>query len=312
MNASTVLRAPFTRRTRAEVSYAVVGLPLGIAGFVFTVVSVPPSLLTSGGGMFIGLTVLTESGLASRRLGGAHRSLARRLLGVKVEAPAPFQPKPGMVGWLRSGLTDMVAWRARAYLVLQFPLVVASFAVAAIMWGTPVVAVAVPAARVFAGSRLPVFLGSKMLLLVVVAAVFLLAGPWVLRALLSLDVRLIRWLLGPGSARAPVSDPEQTQILDDSAARLRSIERDLHDGAQAQLVAVAMKLSLAKEKLGGGLVGAQPEVDVARAYELVDTAQRTAAEAVSELRGLASGGLDISSPGPTVETAEIPSRTPET
>lgn len=41
-------------------------------------------------------------------------------------------------------------------------------------------------------------------------------------------------------------------MVEDAAARLRRIERDLHDGAQAQLVAVAMKLGLATEKLSGG------------------------------------------------------------
>jgi CheY-like chemotaxis protein len=63
----------------------------------------------------------------------------------------------------------------------------------------------------------------------------------------------------------------------DSAARLRTIERDLHDGAQAQLVAVAMKLGLAKENLGGA-DGATAEPDVKRALELVDTAHRTGRE----------------------------------
>jgi signal transduction histidine kinase len=40
-------------------------------------------------------------------------------------------------------------------------------------------------------------------------------------------------------------------VVDDSAAQLRRIERDLHDGAQAQLVAVTMKLGLAVKKLSG-------------------------------------------------------------
>jgi signal transduction histidine kinase len=86
-----------------------------------------------------------------------------------------------------------------------------------------------------------------------------------------------------------VRDLEQTraQAVDDSAARLRSIERDLHDGAQAQIVAVAMKLGLAKEKLSGAEAGGDP--DVQRALELVDTAHRTAREAINELRDLARG-----------------------
>ena len=38
-------------------------------------------------------------------------------------------------------------------------------------------------------------------------------------------------------------------VVDTAAADLRRIERDLHDGAQARLVALAMDLGLAKEKL---------------------------------------------------------------
>jgi len=72
--------------------------------------------------------------------------------------------------------------------------------------------------------------------------------------------------------------------VEDSAARLRSIERDLHDGAQAQLVALAMKLGLAKEKLQDT---APP--DLTRVAQLVDDAHRSAIAAIAELRTLARG-----------------------
>ena len=59
-------------------------------------------------------------------------------------------------------------------------------------------------------------------------------------------------MLGATSLPERVRELQQSraQAVDDSAARLRRIERDLHDGAQAQMVAVAMKLGLAREKLG--------------------------------------------------------------
>ena len=44
-------------------------------------------------------------------------------------------------------------------------------------------------------------------------------------------------------------EQSRAHVVDDTAARLRRIERDLHDGPQAQMVAVAMKLGLAREKL---------------------------------------------------------------
>ena len=83
-------------------------------------------------------------------------------------------------------------------------------------------------------------------------------------------------------------EQSRARVVDDSAARLRRIERDLHDGAQAQMVAVAMKLGLAREKLGGAIAGTAP-ADLARVLELVEAAHRGAKEAITELRDLARG-----------------------
>ena len=77
-------------------------------------------------------------------------------------------------------------------------------------------------------------------------------------------------------------------VVDDAAARLRRIEQDLHDGAQAQMVAVVMKLGLAREHLGSVVAGAR-ESDLKRVLELVDAAHRGAMEAITELRDLARG-----------------------
>jgi len=87
-----------------------------------------------------------------------------------------------------------------------------------------------------------------------------------------------------------VRELEQTRahLVDDSAARLRRIERDLHDGAQAQMVAVTMKLGLAMKKLGGMAEGAG-QTDLDRVLELVAAAHRGAKEAIAELRDLARG-----------------------
>jgi signal transduction histidine kinase len=116
--------------------------------------------------------------------------------------------------------------------------------------------------------------------------VLLLLAPWVVRATVAMDRWLIRGLLGPRTLPERVRELEQTraQAVDDSAARLRRIERDLHDGTQAQLVAVAMKLGLAREKLGTA-----GEPDLRRARDLVDTAHSTAKDAIDELRDLVRG-----------------------
>ena len=67
--------------------------------------------------------------------------------------------------------------------------------------------------------------------------------------------------------------------LDVQAAELRRIERDLHDGAQARLVALSMQLGRAEEQLAD-----QPEV-----AELVRQARDEAGAAIAELRDLARG-----------------------
>jgi signal transduction histidine kinase len=77
-------------------------------------------------------------------------------------------------------------------------------------------------------------------------------------------------------------------VVDDAAARLRRIEQDLHDGAQAQMVAVVMKLGLARDHLSTPAARLQG-ADLDRALELVDAAQRGAMEAINELRDLARG-----------------------
>ena len=83
-------------------------------------------------------------------------------------------------------------------------------------------------------------------------------------------------------------EQSRANLVDDSAARLRRIERDLHDGAQAQMVAVTMKLGLAMKKLGG-MTSGTGRADLDRVLELVTAAHRGAKEAVTELRDLARG-----------------------
>jgi signal transduction histidine kinase len=67
--------------------------------------------------------------------------------------------------------------------------------------------------------------------------------------------------------------------LDVQAAELRRIERDLHDGAQARLVALSMRLGRAEERLAD-----QPEIAA-----LVREAREDAGAAIGELRDLARG-----------------------
>ena len=137
---------------------------------------------------------------------------------------------------------------------------------------------------------------------VVLGVVLLASAPWTgplaLLGLLPLaGAALIFWtvyrLQQDSVLRVRELEQSRSHVVDDSAARLRRIERDLHDGAQAQMVAVAMKLGLAKEKLGGTIAGTTVagtvQADLERVLELVDAAHRGAKEAITELRDLARG-----------------------
>ncbi|MFZ0165943.1 MAG: histidine kinase [Trebonia sp.] len=119
------------------------------------------------------------------------------------------------------------------------------------------------------------------------------AGPLALLGVLPLaGAALIFWtvyrLQQDSVRRVQELERSRTSLVDDSAARLRQIERDLHDGAQAQMVAVTMKLGLAVKKLGG-MTDGTGQTDLDRALELVVAAHRGAKEAIAELRDLCRG-----------------------
>jgi len=322
---SAVLRGPFTGRARREVLFCLFTVPFGVfvplAGFFVTV---RLALLASGppwnsGGNPSGLAVAAGTGVAAllavllvttgaaRRLTGACRGLAGRLLGEQVTAPPPLAGR-GARG-LGARLADGPGWRALAYLLLKFPVMLLECYAVAVLWGAGLANLTYPfwwqqfrnhppgvhlspvpvitpfdwfgeghfTVATFPGTFAAFGAGAGMLL----------AAPWVTRAVVAADRWLIRGLLGPGSVARRLADLERARALavEDAAARLRRVERDLHDGAQIRLATLAMNLGMAKKKLGRS--GAVPDADAAR--ELVDAALQGARDALGELRELARG-----------------------
>ena len=104
------------------------------------------------------------------------------------------------------------------------------------------------------------------------------------------DQWLVRTLLGPARLDQRVRELEESpaHAVDDGTAALRRVERDLHDGAQVRLAALANGLGMAKEKLGED-GSPLDEIEAARIRDLVDAAHRGAKEALIELRDLARG-----------------------
>ncbi len=92
--------------------------------------------------------------------------------------------------------------------------------------------------------------------------------------------------IAAAAERSRELEVRRARAVDQSAARLRRIERDLHDGAQVRLAALAMTLGEIKENLESStdLSG-----DGDRTQRLISAAHRNAKETLAELRDLARG-----------------------
>ncbi|WP_078964705.1 sensor histidine kinase [Streptomyces aureocirculatus] len=313
--ATAFLRAPLSRRAWTETAYCLLALPLGLTGGVLLTVllALGAGLTVSLVGAVIGVFVLLGCLGLARGLGALHRGLASGLLGERLPRPVPPRPGSGVVGRLDARLRDGAGWRAVAYVLVKLP--VSALGLYAVLWwvtglvnltaplrwgafgqgtsgdvgGMPVltpVPVGGLEVRGFAGTFAALALGLALLLL----------APWPTRLVVEADRWLLRALLGPGRLAERVRDLETTRALavDDSVALLRSVERDLHDGAQVRLVAVAMTLDMIREHLGDpppepAAPPPHPPLDLVRLRHLVDTAHHNATEALTELRDLARG-----------------------
>ncbi|KUN46947.1 histidine kinase [Streptomyces olivochromogenes] len=272
------------RQTWKEIAHLLANLPISILGFVYVV-----TLVSTGAGLAvtaIGLPLLAGGLRGTRLLGRMERARARKLLGVRIDEPSPMPVRgTGFFPWLWSSLRDPVAWRTVLYDFIRLPWGIVTFTVT---------------------------LTSLFLLWPVL--------PFLARGLTNVDRAMVRGLLSPSDElerRIAELESDRGVVVDTAAADLRRIERDLHDGAQARLVNLAMGLGLAKEKILEG----QADETVAA---MVDEAHGEVKLALQELRDLARGihpavltdrGLDaaLSSVAsrctvPVKVTADLPTR----
>jgi signal transduction histidine kinase len=296
-----ILRAPFRKRSLAELLYALLGFPLAIPGFLYAV-GMP--LLSLGLALtLLGVPLFVVGMRGARGLAGMYRSVARGLLGLDVTTPPRRRRGLGVLQTIKEALTDSMGWRALLYMLIKFPLAALTLAATAVFWGYGLGLLTYPAwwhllptssgangtAKHGIGVAGSLFLDTvpSALSTAIVGFIILLIAPWVVHGLVKLDRLLIQGLLGATTLTERVRDLEQSrnQAVDDAAASLRRIERDLHDGTQARLVSLAMKIGLAKEELSG----LRGPVDLARARIAIDAAHQSAKAALTEVRDLARG-----------------------
>ncbi len=299
--ARTVVETPFTRRTWSELLFLTVGMPIAVIGIAFVGITMAAGIVLAV--TFIGIALIGVAVRGARGIGGMQRRLAGALLDETIAEPEPFAPRPGYLGWLQSALRDRTGWKAMAYLAIKVPLTFVAFFTAFSLWWDAFRCLTYPlwgisnhggvpewgfTRAIFHPGYLSPDSGGPFVALatVITGAIFFFIAPWPVRFFDYLDRLLMRSLLAPDAMTVRVRNLEyaRAQTLDASAATLRRIERDLHDGTQAQLVALAMRLGMAKEKL------ADPDtLDIDQVRELVNDAHRGAKEAIVELRDLARG-----------------------
>jgi len=199
--------------------------------------------------VWIGLPLLLAALAMLRGYARIHRSVAGRVEGRPV--PEPYRPavSGGVFARLKMRLTDQATWRDALWLLEAQTL------------------------------------GFALHLTAFIAFFILPLGWWGSPLLMRLQAAATRAMAGPSGEREMqqrIGQLETTRraSVDHSAAELRRIERDLHDGAQARIVALGMSLGLAEE-----LVTRDPDAAVA----LIAEARASSTTALAELRDLVRG-----------------------
>jgi len=230
--------------------------------------------------------------LASPVLTAVQRHRLRTTAGVDIPPQQPWT-KVGLIGYARSPAT----WRQLGYHLLAAPLLAAGAAVAvgallAGVCGTLVYSYAWLVPGLLShdqSSPAPGYilrrLGIPMDVYLTVGGLALLAAaPRLTAVVAALDAGVARALLGPSRGeelqhRVAHLTQTRTGALDAADAERRRLERDLHDGTQQRLVALAMNLGLAR-------VQAQT---AEQAHEALAEAHEDAKAALAELRNLVRG-----------------------
>ena len=271
--------------TGLTVAYLLLNIPVVIFAVMTTV-----SMLAIAIGL--GLVLLSLFLPVLRALATQHRRMAELTLGGRIESP--YVPTKGMRASTRiaTWLTDTATWRDLLwafvnctvnvilttlslgfllgvgwYLVFPFVFALSPDGVFDVNYGL---------------IKIDTFQESfyEWIWAVVCALIWWYGSPYLIRWRAQID----RALLAPSRAQlerrvAQVAE-SRAETIDHSAAELRRIERDLHDGAQARLVALGMNLGMAEEML---------RRDPDSAAQLLEEARSATTSALGDLRSVVRG-----------------------
>jgi signal transduction histidine kinase len=267
-----------------------VGLCIGLAAFIVAVTGFAVGLMLIPLAL-VGLPVFGVTLRFTEGFAWLERARFRFLL----DSPIPGWPAETRSGGYWWGIvakprtmTRRATLTEAGYALLRFPVSTVMVILSVVLWGAGLAMVALP----FYNHYLPgggadidgtILRGSVVTFVSMAGLVTVIAAAQVTRKLAVADTAVTRALLSPPEdLAARVSELRRSRdlVVDAAEAERRRIERDLHDGAQQRLVALAMELGRARARF---------EDDLDSAKELVDQAHAQAKEALTELRNLVRG-----------------------
>jgi signal transduction histidine kinase len=322
-------RVPWSPRAWGQAFYLAAGIPAQLIAvlILFAAIRWTAALSPRGAARLALLWLACAAAifLLSPVLTRVHRHRLRVTAGVEI----PPQQKRVLLTWrgLTATARSQATWRQLYYHVLAAPLLAAAAAAAiglwlaglgyglvyAYAWGLD------PDSMLYRVTYAPGTRHLPGVALTAVGLACLLAAPWCTGAVRTLDIRAARALLGPSRAdelEHRVEHLTQTRagVVDAADAERRRLERDLHDGTQQRLVALAINLGMARAQAG---TADEAKQAIAEAHEEAKAALaelrdliRGLHPAVLEDRGLdaALSGVAARMPIPVRLTVDLPRR----
>ncbi len=303
--------------------YLVLGLPTMVAGLAITI-AIPL------GALGIGLAVLAAFVPFLRQLANVHRYFASQVLRTTVLSPYRERESRGVKVVVRDWAKDPARWRdlgwayastTIGWILSLIPVVlllgVVWFVIFPfIYWVTPRGVFDMELGLFRIDDQTSSF--AAWVMSGGVALAWWVLTPPVSRLRARMDLALLSPTRSELERRLEEVSASRTETIDHSAAELRRIERDLHDGAQARLVSLGMSLGLAEQ-----LMRTDPEA----AARLIEEARATTTSALGDLRSVVRGihppvladrglvgaaqALALDLAVPTSFSAVLPGRAPE-
>ncbi|MDP9797985.1 signal transduction histidine kinase [Catenuloplanes nepalensis] len=282
------------RQLLIDSGYVLIGLPLGLIGFILTLVTV-----TLGAGMavtVIGLPIMAGGLLIARGLADLERLRMPAVLRTPYIRPAYRKAKENGGLWSRmfAPILDVQSWLDFAHALLRLPVSAVSFLITVVWWAGAAGGVtywmwdwALPYES--DNTDLPELLGlpdssgSRIAAYTALGIFFAATLPLVVRgaALLSAGTgRVLLTGMAQFQTRITTLEGQRRAAVSAEAHALRRLERDIHDGPQQRLVRLAMDLSRAQQQM---------ETDPAAAKATLGEALTHTVDTLNELRALSRG-----------------------